>query len=287
MQGPGSVFFSLLSSSATAAKLALSIHPTVWIYAPAPVSCPNCVMNEAQVGSTWPDTLCLWAAAAAAFPVARLKCRPTPSGCFRTACTRRLKTHTRLFGDGTCLVWHICALGSHPQTEKLPIMVRLYLTRRHPIPGWVVCTQCTCGADTPFSSGESFGINPARAARGSAPSLRCTLPLLHPKAARSPALVPCQLQPGLEGARVSPYGAGRRLSADSRGPPTPGAWSAHSGAGLALAPLKVDRSGSLLGSVVASPSPRALPPPPPPLSLCLMPGHSLRVCHCTEANARP
>ena len=34
------------------------------------------------------------------------------SGNFRTACPRRLKTHLLLFGGGTCLVWHVCALES-------------------------------------------------------------------------------------------------------------------------------------------------------------------------------
>ena len=62
--------------------------------------------------------------------------------CVCTACTRRLKIHTLLIGAGTCLVWHICALESRFQTEKLPNMASLYLTWRHPVPGWVACTQC-------------------------------------------------------------------------------------------------------------------------------------------------
>ena len=35
-----------------------------------------------------------------------------PRGSFWTACTRRLKIHTLLVGEGTCLVWHIYALES-------------------------------------------------------------------------------------------------------------------------------------------------------------------------------
>ena len=45
----------------------------------------------------------------------------------RIACTRRLKTHSLLFGEGTCLVWHGCALESRLRTEKVPNMASLYL----------------------------------------------------------------------------------------------------------------------------------------------------------------
>ena len=67
-------------------------------------------------------------------------------GGFCTACTRRLKTHTLLVGEGTCLVWHIYALGSRLQTEKLPNMASSYLTWRHPVLWSVACTQCPRGA---------------------------------------------------------------------------------------------------------------------------------------------
>ena len=60
---------------------------------------------------------------------------------FCTACTRGLKTHTLLFGKGTCLVWYIYALESRLQREKLPNMATPYLIRRHLVPGWVACTH--------------------------------------------------------------------------------------------------------------------------------------------------
>ena len=56
--------------------------------------------------------------------------------------TNGFKTHTLLFGGGTGLVWHICALESRPQTEKVPNMASLYFTWGHPAAGWVACTQC-------------------------------------------------------------------------------------------------------------------------------------------------
>ena len=56
--------------------------------------------------------------------------------------TNGFKTHTLLFGEGTGLVWHICALESRLQTGKMPNMASTYLTWRHLIPGRVACTQC-------------------------------------------------------------------------------------------------------------------------------------------------
>ena len=36
-------------------------------------------------------------------------------GGYCTACARRLKTRTLLFGEGTRLGWHVCAVKSRPQ----------------------------------------------------------------------------------------------------------------------------------------------------------------------------
>ena len=44
--------------------------------------------------------------------------RRDTKGGFCTACTRRLKTETLLFGEGACLVWHRYVLESGPRTEK-------------------------------------------------------------------------------------------------------------------------------------------------------------------------
>ena len=39
-------------------------------------------------------------------------------GGFCTACARRSGTHTLLFGEGACLVWHTHVYESRPRTEK-------------------------------------------------------------------------------------------------------------------------------------------------------------------------
>ena len=66
----------------------------------------------------------------------------TARGSLCTACTRRLKTHMLLFGEGIRLVWHIYALELRLQTEKLLNMASLYRTWSHLVPGWVACTRC-------------------------------------------------------------------------------------------------------------------------------------------------
>ena len=78
-------------------------------------------------------------------------------GSFCTACTRRLKTPTLLVGEGTCLVWHICASESRLQTAKMPNMASSYLTGGYLDPVWVACAQCACSAETP-SNTEAFGM---------------------------------------------------------------------------------------------------------------------------------
>ena len=70
-------------------------------------------------------------------------------------CTRRLATHTLPFGEGTCLVWRICALESRLQTEKKPKMAGLYLTGRRLVPRWVACTQCRNPPSVGFAQGRA------------------------------------------------------------------------------------------------------------------------------------
>ena len=52
-------------------------------------------------------------------------CRRVLAGGFCNACTRQLKTHTLLFGEGACLVWRIYAVEPRLRTEKSRNMARL------------------------------------------------------------------------------------------------------------------------------------------------------------------